>query len=48
MTKLHQFAIMCAPTTSQYAAIEAMKSCDSEIERLRCPAGRHRRPPAGG
>ena len=28
MTKLHQFAIMCAPTTSQYAAIEAMRNCD--------------------
>ena len=34
MTKLHQFAIMCAPTVSQYAAIEAMKSCDEEIERM--------------
>ena len=35
MTKVHQFAIMCAPTTSQYAAIEALKpDCDAEIERM--------------
>ena len=32
ITKLHQFAIMCAPTTSQYAAIEALKSCDEEVQ----------------
>lgn len=31
MTKIHQFAIMCAPTTSQYAAIEAMHSCDEAV-----------------
>ena len=30
--KIHQFAIMCAPTTSQYAAIEALKSCDNDVE----------------
>ena len=42
MTKLHQFAIMCAPTTSQYAAIEAMKSCDSEIERMAVQFGMRR------
>jgi aminotransferase len=35
MTKIHQFAIMCAPTTSQHAAIEALKNCDEEIERMR-------------
>lgn len=34
VTKIHQFAIMCAPTTSQYAAIEAMRNCDSEVERM--------------
>ncbi len=34
ITKIHQFAIMCAPTTSQYAAIEALKSCDSEVEKM--------------
>ena len=32
MIKIHQFAIMCAPTTSQYAAIEALRSCDDEID----------------
>ena len=34
ITKIHQFAIMCAPTTSQYAAIEALRSCDSEVSRM--------------
>lgn len=34
MTKLHQFAIMCAPTTSQYAAIEALKNGDSDVEMM--------------
>ena len=34
ITKIHQFAIMCAPTTSQYAAIEALKSCDADVERM--------------
>lgn len=31
MTKIHQYAIMCAPTTSQYAAIEALRRCDENI-----------------
>ena len=35
ITKIHQFAIMCAPTTSQYAAIEALRSCDDEVEAMR-------------
>ncbi len=35
MTKIHQSAIMSAPTTSQYAAIVALKDCDSEIEYMR-------------
>ena len=35
MTKIHQSAIMSAPTTSQYAAITALKDCDGEIERMR-------------
>lgn len=35
MTKLHQYAIMCAPTTSQFAAIEALKNCDSDVEKMR-------------
>ena len=34
ITKIHQFAIMCAPTTSQYAAIEALKSCDEDVTRM--------------
>ena len=34
MVKLHQFAIMCAPTNSQFAAIEAMKSCDDEVAKM--------------
>ena len=34
MTKLHQFAIMSAPTTSQYAAIEAMKNGDDDIKKM--------------
>ena len=35
MTNIHQSAIMSAPTTSQYAAITALKDCDGEIERMR-------------
>ena len=35
MTKLHQFGIMSAPTTSQYAAIEAMRNGDRDIEHMR-------------
>lgn len=31
ITKIHQYAIMCAPTTSQYAAIEALNSCDDDV-----------------
>ena len=35
MTKIHQSAIMSAPTTSQYAAIAALRECDNEIEHMR-------------
>ncbi len=35
MTKIHQFAIMCAPTTSQYAAVEALKNGDPDVEMMR-------------
>ncbi|MBE5908283.1 MAG: aminotransferase class I/II-fold pyridoxal phosphate-dependent enzyme [Lachnospiraceae bacterium] len=35
MLKIHQFAIMCAPTTSQYAAIEALRNCDDEVAAMR-------------
>lgn len=34
MVKLHQFAIMCAPTNSQFAAIEALKNCDDEVDKM--------------
>lgn len=34
ITKIHQFAIMCAPTTSQYAAIEALKNGESDIDAM--------------
>jgi len=35
MTKIHQFAIMCAPTNSQYAAVEALKNGDSDVAEMR-------------
>lgn len=35
MVKIHQFAIMCAPTTSQYAAVEALKNGDEDVKRMR-------------
>lgn len=35
MTKIHQFAIMCAPTNSQYAGIEALKNGDADVEMMR-------------
>ena len=34
ITKIHQYAIMCAPTTSQYAAIEALKNGDEAVKRM--------------
>ena len=34
MIKLHQFAIMCAPTNSQFAAVEALRSCDEEVRKM--------------
>lgn len=34
MIKIHQFAIMCAPTTSQYAGIEALKNGDADVEMM--------------
>lgn len=43
MTKLHQFAIMCAPTTSQYAAVEALKNGDSDVEMMRDAYDKRRR-----
>ena len=35
MTKVHQFAIMCAPTTSQYAAVEALRNGDPDVAEMR-------------
>ncbi len=35
MLKIHQFAIMCAPTTSQYAAVDALKNGDADVARMR-------------
>ncbi len=35
MTKIHQFAIMCAPTTSQYAAVEALRNGDDDVKMMR-------------
>ncbi len=35
MLKIHQFAIMCAPTTSQYAAVKAIRECDKEVAEMR-------------
>ena len=43
MTKLHQFGIMSAPTTSQYAAVEAMRNGDVDIEHMREEYDRRRR-----
>ena len=35
MTKIHQYAIMCAPTNSQYAAVEALRNCENEVQEMR-------------
>lgn len=43
MTKIHQFAIMCAPTTSQYAAVEALKNGDADVEMMRDAYNQRRR-----
>ena len=42
MTKLHQYAIMCAPTVSQFAAIEALKNGDDDIAEMRAEYNRRR------
>ena len=34
MVKIHQYAIMCAPTNSQYAAVEALRNCDAEVQEM--------------
>ncbi len=43
MTKIHQFAIMCAPTTSQYAAVEALKNGDDDVAEMRTAYNQRRR-----
>jgi aminotransferase len=43
MTKIHQFAIMCAPTTSQYAAVEALRHGDEDVARMRESYNQRRR-----
>lgn len=43
MLKIHQFAIMCAPTTSQYAAVEALKNGDADVEMMREQYNQRRR-----
>ena len=48
MLKIHQYAIMCAPTTSQYAAVEAMRNGDADVEMMRKEYNRRRRYIVGG
>lgn len=43
MTKIHQFAIMCAPTTSQYAAVEALRNGDEDVKMMRQAYNQRRR-----
>lgn len=43
MVKIHQFAIMCAPTTSQYAAVEALRNGDEDIKEMRTAYNQRRR-----
>lgn len=43
MTKIHQFCIMCAPTTSQYAAIEALRNGDKDVSMMRESYNQRRR-----
>ncbi|WP_026508375.1 pyridoxal phosphate-dependent aminotransferase [Butyrivibrio sp. MC2013] len=43
MVKIHQFAIMCAPTTSQYAAVEALKNGDDDVAVMRAEYDRRRK-----
>ncbi len=43
MTKLHQYAIMCAPSTAQYAAIEALRNGDDDVAKMRSDYDMRRR-----
>ncbi|MBE6598390.1 MAG: aminotransferase class I/II-fold pyridoxal phosphate-dependent enzyme [Ruminococcaceae bacterium] len=48
MLKIHQYAIMCSPTTSQYAAVEALRNGQSDVEEMRAEYNRRRRYIVGG
>lgn len=48
MLKVHQYAIMCAPTASQFAAVEAMREGDGDVEMMRSEYNRRRRYIVGG
>lgn len=43
MTKIHQYAIMCAPTNSQYAAVEGLRNCQDEVKKMREAYNQRRR-----
>ncbi len=43
MIKIHQYAIMCAPTNSQYAAVEGLRHCDPEVQEMREAYNQRRR-----
>ena len=43
MLKIHQFAIMCAPTNSQHAAIEGLRNCEGEVQEMRTAYNQRRR-----
>jgi len=48
MLKIHQYAIMCSPTTSQYAAVEALRNGQVDVEEMRAEYNRRRRYIVGG
>ena len=43
MVKIHQYAIICAPTNSQYAAVEALRNCEEEVQEMREAYNQRRR-----
>lgn len=43
MTKIHQYAIMCAPTNSQYAAVEGLRNCQKDVDEMRKAYNQRRR-----
>jgi aminotransferase len=43
MIKLHQYAIMCAPTNSQYAAVQGLKNCEKDVQEMRKAYNQRRR-----